>query len=119
MRRENVAPVPALQRSADSETATLAVPRDSTSSRSNFFTPSSPRTLTAKRCHPGVPRDLASSRSDFHTFQACYVWNMAQAIAVSIAGRYYRRKGFKTLAEPAYVKDIVQPLERYSEKNNP
>jgi reductive dehalogenase len=44
---------------------------------------------------------------------------MAKSVAVSVGGRYFRRKGLKTLSEPAYVKDILQPLERYAEKNNP
>jgi reductive dehalogenase len=38
---------------------------------------------------------------------------------VSIHGRYFRGRGIKSLAEPAYVRDVVEPLQRYSEKNNP
>lgn len=44
---------------------------------------------------------------------------MPNSVAVSIHGKYYRRKGFKTLPEPAYVKDIVEPLGRYAEKSTP
>jgi reductive dehalogenase len=41
------------------------------------------------------------------------------AVAVSIGGRYFRRKGIKQLSEPAYRKDIVEPLLRYPEKKTP
>ncbi|MCX7012593.1 MAG: reductive dehalogenase [Candidatus Sumerlaeota bacterium] len=44
---------------------------------------------------------------------------MSDAVAVSLQGKYYRRRGFKTLDKPAYVKDIVEPLGRYSEKRTP
>lgn len=41
------------------------------------------------------------------------------SVAVSANGRYYRRRGFRELPEPAYLRDIVSPLQRYSEKNTP
>jgi reductive dehalogenase len=44
---------------------------------------------------------------------------MSQGVGVSVNGRYFRRRGLKTLSEPAYVKDVVDPLVRYPEKNNP
>ena len=44
---------------------------------------------------------------------------MSKGVGVAICGKYFRRRGLRPLAEPAYVEDIVQPLERYAEKNNP
>jgi len=41
------------------------------------------------------------------------------SVAGSMKGRYYRRKGLKELSEPAYVEDIVHPIERYDEKLTP
>jgi epoxyqueuosine reductase len=41
------------------------------------------------------------------------------AVAVSVRGKYYRRRALRELQEPAYVKDIIDPLERYDEKNTP
>ena len=41
------------------------------------------------------------------------------SVAVSVKGKYYRRKGIRGLSQPAYVKDIEQPLERYDEKMTP
>ena len=48
-----------------------------------------------------------------------YVNCMSQAVAVAVGGRYFRRKGYTNLKEPAYAKDIVHPLDRYPEKHNP
>jgi len=42
-----------------------------------------------------------------------------ESVAVSIGGRHYRRRGYRRLDRPAYVKDIVTPFERYSEKRTP
>jgi reductive dehalogenase len=44
---------------------------------------------------------------------------MSEGVGVSVNGRYFRRRGLKPLREPAYVKDIVGPLERYPEKHTP
>ena len=41
------------------------------------------------------------------------------SVGVSIKGACYRRVGIKGLSEPAYKKDIVQPLSRYREKMTP
>ena len=41
------------------------------------------------------------------------------SVAVSMKGRYYRRRCFEELSEPTYVKDIVHPIERYDEKMTP
>lgn len=41
------------------------------------------------------------------------------AVAVSIGGRHYRRRGMRELSEPAYVKEIVAPLRRYDERMTP
>jgi reductive dehalogenase len=34
-------------------------------------------------------------------------------------GKYFRRHGIKELSKPTYVKDIVEPLSRYNEKDTP
>ena len=44
---------------------------------------------------------------------------MSSGVGISMLGRYFRRRGLRTLPEPAYVRDIVQPLQRYREKNTP
>jgi reductive dehalogenase len=44
---------------------------------------------------------------------------MNMSVAVSMNGKYYRRKGIRQLDEPTYVKDIIEPLQRYDEKNTP
>jgi reductive dehalogenase len=41
------------------------------------------------------------------------------SVAVCKSGRYYHRSGFRELSQPAYVRDIVEPLQRYREKNTP
>jgi len=41
------------------------------------------------------------------------------SVAVSLNGRYYKRRGIKELSSPAYVKDIIEPLQRFDEKNTP
>jgi reductive dehalogenase len=41
------------------------------------------------------------------------------SVGVAVKGKYYRRKGVRELSQPAYVKDIVQPLQRYDEKMTP
>ena len=41
------------------------------------------------------------------------------SVGVHIHGKTYRRQGIQELSQPAYVKDIVQPLERYDEKMTP
>ena len=41
------------------------------------------------------------------------------SVAVSMRGKYFRRHGIKKLSEPTYVKDIVEPLSRYNEKDTP
>jgi reductive dehalogenase len=41
------------------------------------------------------------------------------SVAVSVNGKYYRRHGIRQLPEPAYVRDIVKPLQRYDEKRTP
>jgi len=40
-------------------------------------------------------------------------------VAVSLNGRYYIRRGIKEFSSPAYVKDIIEPLQRFDEKNTP
>jgi len=40
-------------------------------------------------------------------------------VAVSLKGKYYRRANQQELTEPAYVKDIVEPIPRYDEKMTP
>jgi reductive dehalogenase len=40
-------------------------------------------------------------------------------VAVSMGGRYFRRKGIRKLPEPLYRRDIVEPLPRYPEKKTP
>jgi len=41
------------------------------------------------------------------------------SVAVSLNGRHYIRRGIKELSLPAYVKDIIEPLQRFDEKNTP
>jgi len=41
------------------------------------------------------------------------------SVAVSVRGKYFRRKGIHQLSQPAYVKDIVEPLNRYDERMTP
>ena len=41
------------------------------------------------------------------------------SVAVSLNGRYYTRRGIKELSSPAYVKDIIEPLQRFDEKKTP
>lgn len=41
------------------------------------------------------------------------------SVAVSVHGHHYMRRGIRELAEPTYVKDIVEPISRYSERNTP
>ena len=41
------------------------------------------------------------------------------SVGVHIHGKTYRRQGIQALSQPAYVKDIVHPLERYDEKMTP
>ncbi len=41
------------------------------------------------------------------------------SIAVCMHGKTYRRQGIQKLLEPAYVKDIVHPFERFDEKMTP
>jgi len=40
-------------------------------------------------------------------------------VAVSLNGRYYTRCKIKELSSPTYVKDIIEPLQRFDEKNTP
>jgi len=40
-------------------------------------------------------------------------------VAVNLKGKYYRRSNLQELSEPAYVKDIVDPIPRYNEKMTP
>jgi hypothetical protein len=41
------------------------------------------------------------------------------SVAVSLKGKYFTRRGIRELSEPAYARDIVEPLSRYHEKNTP
>jgi hypothetical protein len=41
------------------------------------------------------------------------------SVAVSINGNYYRRRRNLDLHSPAYEKDVIKPIQRYSEKNTP
>src|SRR3989304_5322728 len=41
------------------------------------------------------------------------------AVAGCVRGKYFRRKGIKELSGPTYLKDILEPLPRYSEKDTP
>ena len=41
------------------------------------------------------------------------------SVAVSLNGRYYVRRGIRKLSSPTYVKDIIEPLQRFDEKNTP
>jgi reductive dehalogenase len=41
------------------------------------------------------------------------------SVAVSLKGKYYRRRGIVELDQPAYNKDIVEPLQRYDERQTP
>jgi reductive dehalogenase len=40
-------------------------------------------------------------------------------VAVNLKGKHYRRSNLEELSEPAYVKDIIEPIPRYSEKMTP
>ncbi|MBU2497687.1 MAG: reductive dehalogenase [Proteobacteria bacterium] len=41
------------------------------------------------------------------------------SVAVNLKGKYYRRRGIKEVSKPAYVNDVMEPLERYDEKMTP
>lgn len=40
-------------------------------------------------------------------------------VTVNVKGRIYKRRNIQELSEPAYVKDIVEPIPRYNEKMTP
>ena len=44
---------------------------------------------------------------------------MDRSVAVCVRGRYFRRRGVRELSGPTYLKDIMEPLSRYDEKNTP
>jgi reductive dehalogenase len=44
---------------------------------------------------------------------------MDRSVAVCVRGRYFRRRGVRELSEPTYLKDMIEPLLRYDEKNTP
>jgi len=41
------------------------------------------------------------------------------SVGVSVHGKHFRRRGIRGLSRPAYVKDIVEPLQRYDERMTP
>jgi reductive dehalogenase len=45
--------------------------------------------------------------------------SVSMDVAVQTKGKTFRRRGIRTLAEPTYVRDIVEPLQRYDEKMTP
>lgn len=44
---------------------------------------------------------------------------MGMSVAVNLKGTHYLRRGVGKLSEPLYANDILEPLERYDEKNTP